>query len=75
MFSDLPHPEKIVALCESIKISRYSYDFKQEEYLYTILIEIMRTPEYLKDLTRSSLEVFHKRKQKHIFSKVKLQLL
>ena len=67
MFSDLPHPEKIVALCESIKISRYSYDFKQEEYLYTILIEIMRTPEYLKDLTRSSLEVFHKRKQNNAY--------
>ena len=58
MFTELPHPESIVNLCEGIKISRYSYDFKKEEYLYTILIELMRTPDYLKLLTRSSIEQF-----------------
>ena len=62
MFTDLPHPEKIVNLCEGIQIARYSYDFKKEEYLYTILIELMRTPDYLKRLTDSSLKCFQKRR-------------
>ena len=63
MFTDLPHPEKIVNLCEGIKISRYSYDFKKEEYLFTILIELMRSPDYLKLLTQSSIDHFKIRKK------------
>ena len=62
MFTDLPHPGDIVDLCEAIKISRYSYDFKEEEHLYTILIELMRSPDYLKKLTKSSLETYELRK-------------
>ena len=64
MFTELPHPEHIVNLCEGIKISRYSYDFKKEEYLYTILIELMRSPDYLKLLTQSSIDHFKLREQK-----------
>ena len=64
MFEELPHPEKIVNLCEGIKISRYSYDFKNEEYLFTILIELMRSPDYLKLLTQSSIDHFKIRKGK-----------
>jgi len=63
MFTDLPHPEKIVQLCEGIQISRYSYNFKEEESLYTMLIELMRSPDYLKMLTESSLKELEKRKQ------------
>ena len=58
MLGEMPHPKKIVELCEGIKISRYSYDFKNEEYLYTILIELMRSPDYLKIITDSSLDHF-----------------
>ena len=58
MLGEMPHPKKIVELCEGIKISRYSYDFKNEEYLYTILIELMRSPDYLKLITDSSLDHF-----------------
>ena len=54
----MPHPKKIVDLCEGIKIARYGYDFRNEEYLYTILIELMRSPDYLKILTDSSLDHF-----------------
>ena len=61
MFTDLPHPEELVNICEGIQIARYSYDFKEEEYLYTILIELMRSPDYLKILTDSSLKNFKKR--------------
>ena len=63
MFTDLPHPEELVNLCEGIQIARYSYDFKGEETLYTILIEFMRSPEYLKMLTQSSMENLKKRGQ------------
>jgi len=63
MLEELPHPKKIVELCEGIKIARYSYDFKNEEYLYTILIELMRSPDYLKLITDSSLDHFKLREE------------
>ena len=63
MLGEMPHPKRIVDLCEGIKISRYSYDFKNEEYLYTILIELMRSPDYLKIITDSSLDHFKLREQ------------
>ena len=63
MLEEMPHPKKIVDLCEGIKISRYSYDLKSEEYLYTILIELMRSPDYLKLITDSSLDHFKLREE------------
>ena len=60
---EMPHPKKIVDLCEGIKIARYGYDFRTEEYLYTILIELMRSPDYLKILTDSSLDHFKSREK------------
>ena len=69
MFTDLPNPKEIVKLCEGIKIARYSYDFRKEEELYTILIELMRTPDYLKRLTQSSIDNFDLRKQKLVDDK------
>ena len=60
---EMPHPKKIVNLCEGIKIARYSYDFKTEEYLYTVLIELMRSPDYLKLITDSSLDHFKMREK------------
>ena len=61
--TEMPYPEEIVDLCEGIKLSRNSYEFKKEEKLYYMLIELMRSPEYLRDLTLSSLEQFKKRKE------------
>ena len=63
MLEELPHPKKIVELCEGIKIARYSYDFKTEEYLYTVLIELLRSPDYLKIITDSSLDHFSLREE------------
>ena len=63
MLEELPHPKTIIDLCEGIKIARYSYDFKNEEYLYTILIELMRSPDYLKLITDSSLDHFKLREE------------
>ena len=63
MLEEMPHPKRIVELCEGIKIARYSFDFRNEEYLYTVLIELMRSPDYLKMLTSSSLQQFKVREK------------
>ena len=61
IIGEMPHPEKLLNLCECVKISRYTHDFKKEEYLYNILIEIMRTPDFIKKLTQSTVEQFQRR--------------
>ena len=63
MIEELPHAKKIVDLCEGIRTARYCYDFKNEEYLYTLLIELMRSPDYLKVITDSSLDHFKQREE------------
>ena len=63
VINEMPHPEKLINLCECIKISRYTYDFKKEQYLFNILIEIMRTPEFVKILTKTTLEQYEYRKK------------
>ena len=66
MYTDLPHPEIIIDLCEGITIARYNNDFKDEESLYTLLIELMRSPDILKKLTQSSITNLEIRKQNNI---------
>ncbi len=63
MLTEMPYSDEIINLCEGIKVSRNSFDFEQEEKLYYILIEIMRSPEYLRTLTRSSTEQFRLRQE------------
>ena len=69
MLEEMPHPKKIVELCEGVKIARYSYDFRNEEYLYTVLIELLRSPDYLKLITDSSLDHFKLREELNIHEK------
>ena len=61
--TELPHPEDIINLCEGINVARYSFDYEQEEKLYYILIEIMRSPDYLRSMTGSSTTQFNKRQE------------
>ena len=61
--TELPNPEDIINLCEGVLVSRYSFDYDQEEKLYYILIELMRSPDYLKILTKSSIEQYEKRRE------------
>ena len=61
--TEMPECYKIIELCEGIKIARYSFKFEQEENFYYILMELMRSPNYLKLLTESSVEQFNKRKK------------
>ena len=61
--TEMPNCKEIINLCEGIKVARNSYDFEQEEKLYYILMEFMRSPDYLRLLTNSSVEQFNKRKK------------
>ena len=61
ILTEMPNNKDIMDLCEGIKISRYSYDFEEEEKLYYILIEIMRSPDYLRLFTKSSIDQFEDR--------------
>ena len=61
MLTEMPDNEKLMDLCEGIKISRYSYNFEEEEKLYYILVNIMRSPDILRLLTKISDEQFQNR--------------
>ena len=63
ILTELPNPEAIINLCEGVLVSRYSFDYEQEEKLYYILIELMRSPDYLKILTESSTQQFQRRRE------------
>ena len=63
MLTEMPYSRQIIDACEGIKIARNSFDFQKEEKFYYILIEIMRSPEYLRTLTNSSMEQFQRRKE------------
>ena len=55
MYIQMVNPNRLFALCEGIKISRIRNDFLQEEKLYYLLIDLMRSPEIIKNMTQSSL--------------------
>ena len=55
MYSEMVNPAKLFSVCEGIKIARIKKDFLQEEKLYYLLIDFMRSPEMFKNLTMSSL--------------------
>ena len=61
VLTEMPHNEVLMDLCEGIKISRYSYNFEDEEKYYYILIEIMRSPDILRNFTTSSIDQFEQR--------------
>ncbi len=63
-FTEMPEPMKILNLCEGIKINRYRCEFEREEQLYYVLIDLMRSPEILKIITKSSIKSLLERKQK-----------
>ena len=59
----MPDPRKMVDLCEGITIARNSREFRMEKKLYFILIELLREPTYLKEITKSSVERFEEREE------------
>ena len=61
--SKMEHPELLLDICEAIKTSRNLYDFKNEKYYFTCLIEILSKPELLKLLTKSTLKQINEMKK------------
>jgi len=54
----MPKPQKLLNLCEGIRISRYKKDLVREEKLYFVLIDIFRSPEMLKIITTQSSKLY-----------------
>ena len=63
ILNEMPDPRKMVDLCEGITIARNSREFRMEKKLYFILIELLREPTYLKEITKSSVERFEEREE------------
>ena len=55
MYIEMVNPNRLLSLCEGIKISRIKNEFLEEERLYYLLIDLMRSPEIIKNMTQSSL--------------------
>ena len=55
IYTEMVNPNKLLTLCEGIRISRIKKDFLQEGRLYYLLIDLMRSPEMMKSITKSSL--------------------
>ena len=67
MLNEMPEPKKMVDLCEGITIARNSHDFRMEKKLYFILIELLREPTYLREITKSSVDKFEEREENRKF--------
>ena len=63
IIKEMPYPVILLKICEGIKVSRYLHDFKNEEYYFNFLVEILRTPDLVKKLTSSTLMHFERREQ------------
>lgn len=48
-------------LCDGIKLARFKNNLVQEEELYCLLMDLMRSPELLKLISQSSIDEFNVR--------------
>ena len=55
IYTEMVNPSRLFSVCEGIKISRIRKNYLQEEKLYYLLIDMMRSPEIIKNVTQSSL--------------------
>lgn len=53
--SDIPRPDVVLLLIDSINYARYENDLVKEELLFLMLMDIMRNPEMLREITDSVL--------------------
>lgn len=65
--TDVPKAEQIIRICEGVTAARIEGDNLREEILYWELIDIMRSPEMIKLITRNYLE--HKKKIEKVHAK------
>jgi hypothetical protein len=52
----MTNPDELLLLCEAIHISRLENNIEREEYLYFIMLDILRSPEVVKIITETSVE-------------------
>jgi hypothetical protein len=53
--TDIPRPDVVLLLIDSINYARYENDLLKEELLFLMLMDIMRSPEVLREITDSVL--------------------
>lgn len=71
VMTEMPDPSKLLQLCEGIKIARYENLPGREEVLYYVLIDFLRSPEFLKTLTKSSVKYLKMRRENQLSFKFK----
>ena len=59
IYEEMPKPDDLMDLCESIYIARAEGDLYNEQRLYELLIRIYRSPEILIKLTGTGIEGGH----------------
>ena len=70
IYTEMVLPNKLLNVCEGIRISRIKKDYLKEEQLYYLLIDLMRSPEIIKSITKSSLAFIQ---EKNIINQADLQ--
>ena len=55
-YTEIPRSEIILVLIDAMNFARFERDLVKEEMLFFLLIDIMRSPEVLKNMTDSLLE-------------------
>ena len=58
--NDAPHPDDILMLCETISLLRKKELFVEEEELFFMLIDIMRSPQLFKAICGESTKTLAK---------------
>ena len=56
ILSDIPNPDPVLVLCNTVYASRRERDLKREEQLFWVLIDILRSPDTLKTVTGDYLD-------------------
>lgn len=63
LFKEMPYPDMLITVIDGIKMARYKNQLDKEEELYYLLMELLRSSEILKIITKSSVKELDDRKQ------------
>ncbi len=55
VLKEMPFPDDLLLLCQAIVVSRSQNKLEREEELYYVLIELLRSPESVRAITKSAL--------------------
>ena len=60
---EMPNPDKLIQVYKGIKLARYKNELYKEEELYYLLMDLLRSPEILRIITKSSINDFSERQE------------